>query len=120
MDGLILRSKQGLDLIVGGVDRAGSPGFILALAGQLQCGLGKRGFVVGVPDRTVFDRGFSGHTRCPVQGLSGWMRQFGLSATQLYPIYADRTLSAIWMSFIIFARIHIARAIRRIAAISSP
>ena len=71
LHGLVLRSKQGFDLIVGRVDRPGPSGFVLALAGKFQCGFGEGGFVFGVHGRLAVDRGFGGHARYPGSWLSG-------------------------------------------------
>src|SRR5690349_17446636 len=45
--GLLLRREEGLDLVVGAVDRPGAAGLVLAFATELQRGLGKGGFTVG-------------------------------------------------------------------------
>ena len=47
VDGLIARSKQGFDLIVGFIDGAGAASFVLAFAPHLERRFGERGSTVG-------------------------------------------------------------------------
>ena len=66
VDRLILRGEQPFDLVVGPVDRPGAPGFLLALAAELERRFGKRSLRPAVADELRAGAALTGSTSADV------------------------------------------------------